>query len=84
MSHSRKCPVDRQPLSRDKVMITHNFILVGHANERFHVLLSVNKSVGILTRNSKSSFLQMGGPYCIRVENIVVLLFVTKAEFCIN
>ena len=31
-SHSPKCPVDRQPLSRDKVMTTYNFLLVGHAN----------------------------------------------------
>ena len=92
--HSPKCPVDRQPLSRDKVTITHNFLLVGHANQRFHVLLSENRSFGILTHNSKRSFLQMDGPYCkmkskqnmsgIRVENILALSFVTNAEICFN
>ena len=30
--HSPICPVDREPLSRDKVMISHVFILAGHAN----------------------------------------------------
>ena len=29
---SPKCPVDRQPLSRDKVRITHVLLVMGHAN----------------------------------------------------
>ena len=57
---------------------------------RFHVLLSVNRSVGILTHNSKRSFLKIGGPYCktrskqnmsgITVENIVALFRLSQTQ----